>query len=919
MKKTNTWRKLLSMIMALIIVASLPMTAIAEVIDEGERTDPIDVVITIDPVESGVTEGKVNVETTAGKTEPVDVTVEAEVTTNGAEVNTQVTVKAEDYVTGSGLTVDFEASSDMTTNTETGITTGSAESHYTVENADRTYTAEGGAELKQEIVEAPETTLDVPMVEGETTEVKGDEAGTQKVTGDVPTGPNDGIYDYTTETVIQQGSVSVTTKEVEFTTGDIEYNVDAEGFLVKVLKDENGNPIGTEPVLDANGEKVASMEYVKNETTPIQGGEKDNELVYWSYQNSQERLQDILAAIEEDKIGPDENGNYRIETKDGYSYIYIGSDITSQYQVARLFSVPVDDAGAADMNMKEYMFDENGEERPCVIMKDENGNEVKYYLHRNSSTPGTSGGNRITFDSIYLDGQEYNRVPNGSDDGQRDAFVYVDENGVEHKWEISDSEEQVVGDIHLIYDVPQQFLLYDPATKQLITTYCADFKTSTEFGYNYNIENLEDATYYSDENAEHIRAIAAAGYWGVQPDVAEDGTVTNPKGSLDYMKEQLRASGQFTEEELALLTDGVALAATQMAIWNFSNEMEGIHFMNAHYGKNPTSGTTIAGDPGNLLNALKVTDTNGDGVINSKDLYSNGTDIQDYFGKDASVDLLFKLSNYLINLEPEKIEENTTANTIITAENFLTDMDVTVIKKAEDHANNKDQSNKNDAYVTELSFTLVVTPSTENGDDMLVQIITNNGETHTYRLAGVNKEGETYETLNHKNGVYTIGNLIMVEGDQTFNITLEGIQHLQEGVYLYTSEVVVDKDSNETSSQTLVGMASGNRAVSVSMSINFELNVEEEVIATERVWRTDPSTNPTTPPAPPQDPPVTWNRPPVTQLANEVVEIPEEPVPLAAPAVTGDSTGIWVGCFLAIAMSMLVINMYDSKRKGLWN
>ena len=40
-----------------------------------------------------------------------------------------------------------------------------------------------------------------------------------------------------------------------------------------------------------------------------------------------------------------------------------------------------------------------------------------------------------------------------------------------------------------------------------------------------------------------------------------------------------------------------------------------------------------------------------------------------------------------------------------------------------------------------------------------------------------------------ENGNYTFSNIVMTEGEQNFNITLEGIQNLEQGVYLYTSEV----------------------------------------------------------------------------------------------------------------------------------
>ncbi|MBQ2924475.1 MAG: LPXTG cell wall anchor domain-containing protein, partial [Anaerotignum sp.] len=141
------------------------------------------------------------------------------------------------------------------------------------------------------------------------------------------------------------------------------------------------------------------------------------------------------------------------------------------------------------------------------------------------------------------------------------------------------------------------------------------------------------------------------------------------------------------------------------------------------------------------------------------------------------------------------------------------------------------------------------------------------------RVAGENKEDEDYKTLEaDENGNYTFSNIVMTEGEQNFNITLEGIQNLEQGVYLYTSEV-----RGTTSSQTMVGMAEGEHAVDVSMNIKFELSVDDEVVATERISRSKISQN---------DPETTPEEP----IIEELGEIEEPDVPLTdlpeAPADT---------------------------------
>ena len=84
-----------------------------------------------------------------------------------------------------------------------------------------------------------------------------------------------------------------------------------------------------------------------------------------------------------------------------------------------------------------------------------------------------------------------------------------------------------------------------------------------------------------------------------------------------------------------------------------------------------------------------------------------------------SVDLVFKLYNHLINLDPTTVEEKSTANTLINPKNFLEEVSLTVVDKADGHANNADDNTENDAYVTNLSFRLVVEPSDEREDSLL--------------------------------------------------------------------------------------------------------------------------------------------------------------------------------------------------------
>lgn len=100
-----------------------------------------------------------------------------------------------------------------------------------------------------------------------------------------------------------------------------------------------------------------------------------------------------------------------------------------------------------------------------------------------------------------------------------------------------------------------------------------------------------------------------------------------------------------------------------------------------------------------------------------------------------------------------------------------------------------------------------------------------------------------------------------------------------------------------------MGLAIGNHAVSVSMTIDFTLDVDDEIVATEHVWRTEERR----PNRPPHNPP-----PPAPfQLEFEEdgdVIIPDEEVPLAGAPKTGDSSMAYTVFMLLSVLCLVVVN-----------
>lgn len=353
-------------------------------------------------------------------------------------------------------------------------------------------------------------------------------------------------------------------------------------------------------------------------------------------------------------------------------------------------------------------------------------------------------------------------------------------------------DKTVEGEYPARWSNVEHFTLEDRNGNRL-TAYCADINTSEILGYNYNVYNLEDASYYDEDQAIMIRTVANNGYWGTDSGF----------GSLDYMKEQLLTSGEFTEEEMNLLTEGLAMAATQYSIWTFSNAMDGTTFVNLYYGNNYRGFTQ-----------------SNKAVVPEKEI----------------TDMFFKLYHYLVNLEPTAIsdEDKNTNNTIINEKNFIDSVSLTITGKPEDNANNKDSDTSNDVYTVDFSFDFKVAPAEENGDDLVLKILDAEGNVIcTGRVAGDLQTGETEVTVD-ENGKYTLSGIDLEEGEEALSFQLSGTQNLTNDVYFFSSEL---KDGEE--SQPMVGVASGSRSVNIKMDVKFELDVDDDKKVIEHYYRTE--------------------------------------------------------------------------------
>ncbi|MBQ3574052.1 MAG: Cys-Gln thioester bond-forming surface protein [Clostridia bacterium] len=408
-----------------------------------------------------------------------------------------------------------------------------------------------------------------------------------------------------------------------------------------------------------------------------------------------------------------------------------------------------------------------------------------------------------------------------------------------------------------------------PAEDKFIA-YCADVITGAIDNYWYRLDDLEDAGYYDEEAASHIRAIASNGYWGTSDEPDENGNLQT--GSLAKLKADMKAalaSGAIegiTEEEIDTITQGLAVNATQLAIWMYANETT--------EGDKADPSRMIA--KGYAANRAERVDPSEDDVRKARAIY-----------------------DFLMSREPITDEET---SKIIDAESFIKEdsMSITVGDKVADHENNEDENEDNDVYDVSINFALVVTPSED--DNLIVQVVGIDAEGNasvvaTGRIAG-NSEGDEgfNEVAVNENGEYSLKGLNLAENSGfTFDLKLSGTQYLEEGVYIFTSEV-----RNGTPSQTFVGMAEGHKEVNVSQSFVIEFDVDEDnYTRTTKRWGSDTaakkpgsgSGNGTGSNNPPR---VTLSFTPAAAAADGTVEILDEEVPLAAAPETGDNSIIYV-------------------------
>ena len=329
-----------------------------------------------------------------------------------------------------------------------------------------------------------------------------------------------------------------------------------------------------------------------------------------------------------------------------------------------------------------------------------------------------------------------------------------------------------------------QFQLTDPTKAgSVYTAYCADIDTTSKTGWWYKVENLEDAAYYArGDAADHIRAIALTGYWGTAA-----GT-----GSLGAVKEALCAAidggtlTTMTKEDVAALTEGEALTATQMAIWKYGNPYEVI-----------TLGA-------NTLDRGSPYWDYCDEVLRAQ-----------YGMDDAAIDdalaRIEAVAAYLMGLTMTAAEAGET--TILREGELVNEANLRVGQKVGVVL-----------YRADLLFSLQAT--LQQGDAVTVQLLGADGTVlGEGRIAPAEEEGVLQPD---SAGRYTLGGLTLKAGEEmACRFALTGVQQLRRGVYVYTSEV-----RDGVSSQTFVGLAEGETQVKGQQELTLRFTPPADPVPT---------------------------------------------------------------------------------------
>ena len=477
---------------------------------------------------------------------------------------------------------------------------------------------------------------------------------------------------------------------------------------------------------------------------------------------------------------------------------------------------------------------------------------------------------------------------------------------------------------------------------QIRYAYCVELGADIQNGQTYGSTEYERDNSQQDTTSpwegatgtiKQLRSVALNGFWGT-----DDGL-----GSLQAVKDLMIRNG--LAEEAETLTAGMALTATQVAIW--------------YFGAKNSDEFGLVGE----------TDEESD--FFGLEYFNTETEVTD----TTKIDTINKLRNLLVRLANDENGDGQaveiTAEKTFTEAGFVVHDKVSVAENQQAGHVNYDEDEDNDIYSTDVQFKLDVSTSSFNGD-LIVKVMVGDQVIGGGRLAGsakgTDRIGDIFfdKIYPDENGVFTIAGLELAE-NVIIDLKLEGTQHLDNGIYVFnnanddknwqdfislsklenevnftmqmefnvtdpgTADVEKEQSSwKETKNVAYSKTEKGTQKVvgaetSVYTADNVKIfgsvtTVEQETRETKLLsrWRSRYAYEEITPEYPPAPANYIEEVPPqIFRLNNQngLETIPEEPVPLAAPVITGDNSGLWIAVVLMAMVAVVAVNLNDRKQK----
>lgn len=189
--------------------------------------------------------------------------------------------------------------------------------------------------------------------------------------------------------------------------------------------------------------------------------------------------------------------------------------------------------------------------------------------YENSREKGTAG-----FDGIwkreFYDGESYGTDIVNPDvtlyhcrvyDGYSDTWHDRDLMGGVRKLEITGADGSKT--FKYVIDGQASIRRLDDGDRGHVYVYCIQRDRADEAGASYEIEDVLSSEYASADARKHIQYIVERGYWGTDSGI----------GSL----EEVRALVKDTSVDPGSITEGMAMAATQAALWYYGSGGDGMY------------------------------------------------------------------------------------------------------------------------------------------------------------------------------------------------------------------------------------------------------------------------------------------------------------------------------------------------------